>query len=83
MARDALVAGVSPNVINMAFAGLSPDPAMLAFDLRQRYTFQKSFEEYAPTRVTPARINRARALMQRHAACSHVCSSASASLRRC
>jgi lytic murein transglycosylase len=68
MARDAQAGGVSPNAINMAFAGLSPDPAVLAFDRRQRYTFQKSFEEYARTRVTPARINRARALMQRHAA---------------
>jgi membrane-bound lytic murein transglycosylase B len=83
MARDAQAAGVSPNVINTAFAGLSIDPAVLAFDRRQRYTFQKSFEAYAATRVTSARVNRARALMQRHAACSHVCSSASASLRRC
>jgi len=68
VARDAQAAGVSPNVINMAFAGLSPDPAVLAFDRRQRYTFQKSFEAYAATRVTAARVNRARALMQRHAA---------------
>jgi len=68
MARDAQAAGVSPNVINTAFAGLSIDPAVLAFDRRQRYTFQKSFEAYAATRATAARVNRARALMQRHAA---------------
>jgi lytic murein transglycosylase len=67
MARDAQAQGVSPNVINTAFAGLTPDASVLAFDRRQRYTFQKSFEDYARTRVTPARINRARALMQRHA----------------
>jgi lytic murein transglycosylase len=40
----------------------------VAFDRRQRGTFRKSFEEYAATRVVPARINRARQLMQRHAA---------------
>src|SRR4051794_18211321 len=68
MARDAQAAGVSPNVINTAFAGGSSDPAVLAFDRRPRYTFQKSFEAYAATRVTPGRINRARTPMQRHAA---------------
>src|SRR6185312_10831876 len=41
--------------------------AVLNFDRRQRYTFKKSFEEYAATRVTPGRIKRARALMARHA----------------
>jgi membrane-bound lytic murein transglycosylase B len=40
---------------------------VLTFDRRQRNTFRKSFE-YAATRVVPARINRARRLMQRHAA---------------
>jgi lytic murein transglycosylase len=68
MARDAQAAGVSPNVINTAFAGLSQDASVLAFDRRQRYTFRKSLAEYAATRVTTARVNRARALMQRHAA---------------
>jgi membrane-bound lytic murein transglycosylase B len=50
------------------FGGLTPDPAVLAFDRRQRGTFRKSFEDYAATRVIPARIKRAKALMQRHAA---------------
>jgi len=68
MARDAQAAGVSPSVINTAFAGVSPDPAVLAFDRRQRYTFRKSFEEYAATRVTSSRVNRARTLMARHSA---------------
>jgi lytic murein transglycosylase len=54
-------------VINTAFAGLTPDQSVLAFDRRQRYTFQKSFEDYARTRVTPGRIARAKSLMQRHA----------------
>jgi lytic murein transglycosylase len=68
MAREAAAAGVSRSVIDSAFAGVTPDPAVLAFDRRQRGTFRKSFEEYARTRVIPARINRAKNLMQRHAA---------------
>jgi len=68
MSREAAAAGISRTVIDSAFAGLTPDGAVLAFDRRQRGTFRKSFEDYAATRVVPARINRARALMQRHAA---------------
>jgi lytic murein transglycosylase len=68
MGREAAAAGVSRAVIDSAFAGVALDPAVLAFDRRQRGTFRKSFEEYARTRVIPARINRAKGLMQRHAA---------------
>jgi lytic murein transglycosylase len=67
MARDAAAAGVSRSVTDAAFAGVTQDPAVLAFDRRQRGTFRKSFEDYAATRVIPARINRARRLMQQHA----------------
>ena len=68
MAREAQAAGVSQNVIGSAFAGLAQDQAVLAFDRRQRGMFHsKSFEEYAVTRVIPARLNRARNLMQVHA----------------
>ena len=60
MERDAQAAGVSPQVIGTAFAGLEPDQSVLAFDRRQRGMFHsKSFEEYARTRVIPARISRA------------------------
>ena len=41
---------------------------MLNFDRRQRYTFNKSFEQYVSTRVGPGRINGGRAMLQRHAA---------------
>ena len=69
IARDAQGQGVSRVVIDQAFAGLTPDPAVLAFDRRQRGMFHaKSFEEYAATRVIPARISRARKLIQVHAA---------------
>ena len=68
MAREAAAAGVSGSVLDSAFAGVTLDGAVLAFDRRQRGTFRKSFEEYAATRVIPARIKRAKQLMQRHAA---------------
>ena len=68
MAREAQSAGVSRGVIDQAFAGIAPDGAVLAFDRRQKGMFHsKSFEEYARTRVIPARINRARKLMAAHA----------------
>jgi lytic murein transglycosylase len=68
MERDAQAAGISAQVIATAFAGLSPDQAVLSFDRRQRGMFHsKSFEDYARTRVIAARVNRARRLMQSHA----------------
>ena len=66
--REAAAQGVSQQTINAAFGGLTEDPKVMAFDRRQRATFRKSWEEYAATRVGPARIKRARAMMQRHAA---------------
>jgi len=68
ISADAQAAGVSQGVISEAFAGITPDPAVLAFDRRQRYTFNKTFEQYVATRVGPVRINGARAMLQRHAA---------------
>ena len=69
IARDAQAAGVSRAVIDGALAGVTLDPAVLAFDRRQRGMFHaKSFEEYARTRVVPARLNRAQRLMGKHAA---------------
>jgi lytic murein transglycosylase len=67
MSREAQAAGVSRGVIDQAFAGITPDATVLDFDRRQRYTFRKSFEDYARTRVIPARIKRAKSLMVKHA----------------
>jgi lytic murein transglycosylase len=67
MGREAQAKGVSRGVIDQAFAGISPDATVLDFDKRQRYTFRKSFEDYARTRVIPARIKRAKSLMVKHA----------------
>ena len=55
-------------MVSQALGGVTLDRAVLAFDRRQRGTFQKSFEQYVATRVGPGRINGARAMLQRHAA---------------
>jgi membrane-bound lytic murein transglycosylase B len=55
-------------VIGEAFAGVTQDAAVLNFDRRQRYTFNKSFEQYVSTRVGAGRINGGRAMLQRNAA---------------
>jgi membrane-bound lytic murein transglycosylase B len=47
MARDAQGQGISRGVIDSAFAGVTLDPAVLAFDRRQHGTFRQSFERYA------------------------------------
>ena len=67
MARDAQTAGISRAVIDTAFAGVTVNPAVIAFDHRQHGTFRMSFERYAATRVTAARLKRAKTLMARHA----------------
>ncbi|WP_029584235.1 lytic murein transglycosylase [Bradyrhizobium sp. URHD0069] len=68
MSAEAQAAGVSPSVISSALSGVTPDPAVLSFDRRQRGTFNKTFEQYIATRVGPGRINIGRAMLQRHAA---------------
>jgi lytic murein transglycosylase len=68
MSREAQAAGVSQSVISSAFAGVTQDAAVLAFDRRQRATFQRSFEQYAATRVTAGRINKGKQMLQRHGA---------------
>jgi lytic murein transglycosylase len=68
MSQEAAAAGVSQEVIGQAFAGVTQDAAVLNFDRRQRYTFNKSFEQYVSTRVGAGRINGGRAMLQRNAA---------------
>ena len=68
ISADAVSAGISQGVIASALGGVQQDPAVLNFDRRQRYTFNKSFEQYVSTRVGSGRINGGRAAMQRHAA---------------
>jgi len=70
MAREAQSAGISRAVINRAFAGLTPDQAVLRFDRRQAHAFRRegNFEKFIKTRVGAARVKRAARLMQRNAA---------------
>src|SRR5450432_710662 len=68
MSAEAQAAGVSAGVTDAAFGGVTQDMAVLNFDRRQRYTFNKSFEQYVSTRVGPGRINGGRAMLARHAA---------------
>jgi lytic murein transglycosylase len=67
MGRDAEAQGIRPSLVNRAFAGLTIDYSVLRFDRRQHGTFHMSFERYVRTRVTRARIARARRLMHRYA----------------
>ena len=68
MAGEAQRSGVSRPVIDQAFAGLTHDPTVIAFDRRQRGTFRKSFEDYAATRVNESRVKRGHEALARHAA---------------
>jgi len=67
MSQEAAAAGVSQAVISQALSGVTQDPKVLAFDRRQRGTFNKTFEQYVSTRVGPGRINMGRQMLQRHA----------------
>jgi lytic murein transglycosylase len=67
MSADAISAGISQATVSQAFAGLTQDGSVLAFDRRQRYTFNKTFEQYVSTRVGSGRINGGRAMLQRYA----------------
>src|ERR1700745_2387331 len=69
ISSEAVAAGVSQGVVSQALGVVvTQDPAVLAFDRRQRYTFNKTFEQYVSTRVGSGRINGGRAMLQRHAA---------------
>ena len=68
ISAEAAAAGVSQAVTSSAFGGITQDMAVLNFDRRQRYTFNKSFEQYVSTRVGSGRINTGRAMLQRNAA---------------
>lgn len=65
--REAAAKGVSQGVIDQALGNVGQDQAVLAFDRRQRGTFNKTFEQYVSTRVTGGRIKTGIAMMKRHA----------------
>jgi lytic murein transglycosylase len=63
--REAAAQEISPQVIQTAFAGLTPDPRVIQLDQRQG-VFKQTFEQFGPPRVA-ARIAKARSLMSKHA----------------
>ena len=67
MSREAQAAGISQGVISEALGGVTQDGAVLAFDRRQRGTFNKPFEQYVATRVGPGRINTGKMMLLRNA----------------
>jgi membrane-bound lytic murein transglycosylase B len=69
ISADARAAGISPNVISSALGGVQQDMAVLNFDRRQRYTFNKSFEQYVSIRVGPGRISTGRAMLSHALRC--------------
>jgi lytic murein transglycosylase len=64
--REAQAQKISPQVIQTAFAGLTPDPRVIQLDQRQG-VFKQTFEQFGPPRVA-ARIAKARSLMSKHSA---------------
>ena len=79
--REAQGKGFRSSVISTGLGGVTPDPAVMAFDRRQRGTFNKTFEQYAATRVPPPRVKRARTMMSATRRCSAGSSSSSACRR--
>jgi lytic murein transglycosylase len=67
MSREAQAAGISQATISEALGGVTQDAAVLAFDRRQRGTFNKTFEQYVATRVGPGRIKTGKTMLLRHA----------------
>ena len=67
ISREAISAGLSPAIAAHAFTGVSPNPAVLAFDRRQQGVFNKSFDFFAAIAVTPRRTERGRKLLRKNA----------------
>jgi len=68
ISKEAEKAGVSRDIAGKAFAGVSSDDRVLAFDTRQQVAFSRTFEQYAAVAVTPRRVERGRALVRKHRA---------------
>lgn len=64
--QEAAADGMSRHVIDAALADASYDRAVISRDRGQKI-FRQSFEKFSARLITPARLNRGRALLQRHA----------------
>ncbi len=65
--QEAVAEGFSPAVVETAMRGVTYDTSVIAHD-RKQGIFHKSFEQFSNYLLTPKRIARGRALLQRHAA---------------
>lgn len=65
--RDARANGLSQRTLDSALADISYDHAVIGRDRGQRI-FRQSFEKFSSRLVTPGRLSKGRALLQRHAA---------------
>ena len=66
--KEAAAQGVSQGTLDAALDGLTPDPQVLALDRNQNHTFNKTFEQFSSTRVTPYAVQRGQSLMNKNAA---------------
>lgn len=65
--REAVAAGISQRTVSAALSGADHDPRVVSLDRRQG-AFKQSFEQFASSRVTPARLQRAQRLLDQHRA---------------
>lgn len=63
--RDARANGLSQRTLDAALADISYDHAVIGRDRGQRI-FRQSFEKFSSRLVTPSRLSKGRALLQRH-----------------
>jgi len=65
--REAAAAGISQRTVSAALSSVRHDPRVISLDRRQG-AFKQSFEQFASTRVTAARLQRAQRLLSQHRA---------------
>ncbi|WP_017937506.1 lytic murein transglycosylase [Zestomonas thermotolerans] len=63
--REALAAGIDARLFDRAFAGISPDPRVIAAD-RSQPEFTRPVWEYLDSAVSPSRISRGRTMLAQH-----------------
>jgi lytic murein transglycosylase len=65
--REAAAAGISQRTVSAALASVDHQPSVVSLDRRQG-AFKQSFEQFASSRVTSARLQRAQRLLDQHRA---------------
>ena len=65
--EQALAAGIQPAVFDRAFAGISPDPAVVKADTSQP-EFTRPVWDYLDSAISATRVRRGQALLNEHAA---------------